>query len=303
MAHPWSDARSVDLPFWKTAASHLCAAFVSLLFLVAGVWKITDPYQWAILAEQLRVPYALSLPTTLALGVSETFAGILVLIPRFRRWGAWLIGLLLVVFMIYVGAFYDTLVGKECSCFPWIKRTVGPGFFIGDLVMLAAAFVAGWWAQRSHGWRTAAVVLGAVMAFSAASLGIAYSRLSGTQAPESITVQGKPYSLREGRVFLYFYDPNCLHCDSAAKAMSKFNWKDTRVVAIPTREPQFAEAFLRDTGLKAVTSTDVAALKQVFPFSDPPYGVALEGGRQKAPVSRFDGDEPAATLRKLNFIE
>ena len=48
------------------------------------------------------------------------------------------------------------------------------------------------------------------------------------------------------------------------------------VIAIPTQAQRFAAAFLRDTGLKAQTSLDLDPLKKVFPFGDPPYGVALD---------------------------
>src|SRR5436190_1606615 len=87
------------------------------------------------------------LTSALFLGIVETFAGVLVLVPRFRRWGATLGGLLLVVFMIYIGVNYEALRGAECSCFPWVKRAVGPGFFIGDGVMLGLAALAGFWAK------------------------------------------------------------------------------------------------------------------------------------------------------------
>jgi len=36
---------------------------------------------------------------------------------------------------------------------------------------------------------------------------------------------------------------------------------------------------------------------------DPPYGVALEHGRQKAAIVSFEENEPAATLRKIGFVE
>ena len=52
--------------------------------------------------------------------------------------------------------------------------------------------------------------------------------------------------------------------------MSKLNWKDTRIVAIPTREKQFAQAFLSDTGFKGATSLESDRLKRLFPFGDPP---------------------------------
>lgn len=302
MAHPSGAARSLDLPGWKTLASHISALGLAILFIVSGVWKIVDPFTWRTMVEQLLVPYALSMPLTLALGITETFAGVLILVPRFRRWGAWLTIILLVVFMIYMGIFYSTLKGKDCSCFPWLERTVSPEFFIGDIVMLLFAIVAGIWARPSESKRSAAVVLGAITVFAAVSFGVNAARQTGIEAPASITVDGQPMQLHRGRVFLYFYDPQCLHCDMAAKKMSKYDWGETKIIALPTANPQWAEAFLKDTGLKAGTSLEAAKLKEIFPFGDPPYGVALEGGRMKAPISRFEEAEPATTLRQHGFI-
>jgi uncharacterized membrane protein YphA (DoxX/SURF4 family) len=303
MAHPYGADRSVDLPGWKSAASHLAAFVIAILFLSSGVWKIIDPFTWRTMVEQLKVPYALSMPLTLSLGIGETFAGVLILLPRFRRWGASLAALLLIIFMIYMSVNYGALAGKDCSCFPWVKRTVSPGFFIGDAIMLALALFAGWWSPPAWGVRSAAVVLGAVAVFSGVSFGVNAARQSGVKAPDAITVDGQPYSLRHGNIFLYFYDPLCSHCDAAARKMSKLNWGDTKIVAIPTNDPQFAASFLRDTHLKAVTSLDVQALRKIFPFRDPPFGVALHNGREKAPVTRFEGNEPDETLRRIGFVQ
>src|SRR5271156_2229906 len=182
------------MPAWKRIPNHIAAFAVALLFLTAGIWKMTQPFVWARMVEDLRVPYQLSMYATLALAVSETLAGALVLIPKFRRWGASLAALLLVVFMIYIGVNYSALLGKECSCFPWVKRTIGPGFFAGDAGMLLAALIAGWWSRPSSGPRGAAVILAVIAAGTAASFGLATSRLSGAKAPEVITVDGKPFS-------------------------------------------------------------------------------------------------------------
>jgi uncharacterized membrane protein YphA (DoxX/SURF4 family) len=288
----------------KTYASHIAAFAVALLFLTAGIWKMTQPFTWARMVEDLRVPYQLSLLATLALAVSETTAGALVLFPKFRRWGAALAGLLLIVFMIYIGINYSALLGKECSCFPWVKRTIGPGFFEGDALMLLAAAIAGWWSRPPEGVRRAAMVLGLIAVVTAGSYGLAMTRLSGTKAPENITVDGQPYSLQKGRVFLFFFDPQCGHCEAAAKQMSKFTWKsDVTVIGIPTQQPQWAKDFLTDTGLKAKTSLDLGLLKQTFPFGDAPYGVFLENGREQAPVPHYDGPEPSETLKKLGLID
>ena len=305
MAQPFGAGRSIDLPAWKTVLSSLAALVVAVLFVASGVWKIMDPFTWRTMVEQLKVPYVFSMPLTIALGIAETFAGVSILVPRFRRWGAWLAMLLLTVFMLYMGLNYSTLAGKECSCFPWVKRSVSPEFFLGDVLMLVAAAIAAWWARPSTGLRSAAVVLGAIAVFSAVSFGVNAARQTGTKAPDSIIVDGQPFSLQHGRVFLFFYDPQCSHCDRAARDMSKMNWGDTKILAIPTVEPRFAAAFLRDTGLKAGTSLELDRLKKAFPFkSDPPYGVALENGREKGAVARYgEANEPEATLKALGMVQ
>lgn len=293
----------VYLPAWKSVASTISAALLAILFFVSGCWKLADPFQWSQLLTQFQVPSALSTPFTIMLGIAETLGAALIIVPRTRRWGAWLIGMLLVAFMGYIGIKYSVLVGKDCSCFPMVKRTIGPGFFVGDAVMLLLAVMAGIWARRSDNFRAAVVMLGVVAVFAGVSFGINANRATGLQAPATVTVDGKPYSLRDGDIFLFFYDPECMHCDAAARRMSKLNWKDTKVVAIPTRQPQFAGAFLHDTGLKAGTSFDDKLLRQTFKFVDPPYGVALHNGRQKATVGDFNEEEPAKTLRQVGFVE
>lgn len=288
---------------WKSIAATTAAVLIGALFLVSGVWKLTDPLDWTTKIEQFKVPYSVSLPFTLALAVGETWGGFMILIPRFRRWGAILLSILLVGFMAYMGIHYAEFKNMDCSCFPLLKRAVGPGFFIGDGIMLALAAVAGWWSRPPSGMRAAAVCFGAIAVATGACYFVAQSRLAGTKAPETITAEGQPFSLEHGRVFLYFYDPECMHCDAAAKKMSKMTWGSTRVVAIPTRQQQFASGFLTDTKLKAVTSFDLDKLRTIFPFKDTPYGIALENGRQKGVVSRYDDSEPGDTLKKLGLVE
>ncbi|HEX4593782.1 MAG TPA: DoxX family protein [Bryobacteraceae bacterium] len=293
----------LDLPAWKKALSSTAAILLAILFFVSGAWKLSDPFQWAQILGEFRVPATFALPFTIALGIGEMLGAVLITVPRFRRWGSLLIALLLVAFMIYIGANYSTLAGKECSCFPLVKRTIGPAFFIGDTVMLLMAGLAGWWARPSENLRAAAVILGAVAVFAAVSLGINTTRQSGLKAPDSITVDGKPFSLGEGNILLFFYDPECMHCDAAARKMSKLNWKDTKVIGIPTQDPQFAASFLKDTGLRAGTSNDLQPLRSIFKFQDAPYGVALVRGHQKVAITAYEGDEPDAALRKIGFVE
>jgi uncharacterized membrane protein YphA (DoxX/SURF4 family) len=298
-------AVGLDLPGWKKAVASTAALLLAIIFFSSGAWKLADPFRWSQFLSEFHVPAALALPGTIALGVGESLGAVLILVPRFRRWGSWLVALLLIAFILYIGANYSTLVGKDCSCFPLVKRTVGPGFFIGDGAMLLMALIAGWWARPSENLRAALVILGAIAVSAGVSYGVNSVRETGIKAPASITVDGKAFPLNAGHVFLFFYNPECLHCDAAARRMAKLNWKDTKVVAIPIQDPQFAAAFLRDTGLRAGTSNDLELLRGSFKFVDAPYGVALERGHQKAALAatQFEDAEPAATLRRMGYVE
>jgi len=290
---------------WQSALNWIAAILMAAVFLVAGLWKATDPVGAAVRLAQARVPEDLSLFAAVAFGIAETFAGVLLLVPRFRRWGAILTSLLLVPFMIFIGIHYKELVGAECSCFPWIKRAVGPGFFIGDGVMLLLAILAGLWARHSDGIRPASVILGAVTVFALVSYGVASTRHTGTKAPDSITAEdGTKISLREGKVLIYFFNPQCIHCLEAGRKLAALNWGSTRFVGVATESPQFGGWFLGKAGLtgKGPLTKDLDVLRKLFPFDLPPAAVALENGYQKAMLLQFDGQEPTATLKKLGFI-
>jgi hypothetical protein len=169
--------------------------------------------------------------------------------------------------------------------------------------MLALAVFAGLWAKRSESLRPAILILATVTVFALASYGMAAIRQTGTKAPDSVLVNGKPYSLQSGKILIFYFDPECLHCLDAAKRMSKMNWGDTQIVAVPINVPQFAQGFLDDTHLKAVISNDHAKLKKIFPYVSAPAGVALVNGREKQALTQFEDPEPRDALRKLGFIQ
>jgi hypothetical protein len=85
--------------------------------------------------------------------------------------------------------------------------------------------------------------------------------------------------------------------------MAQLHWGATRVVAIPVELPEYAAQFMQTTGLNGAVTEDFDRLKKVFGFTSYPYGVALQNGRRKASLTKFDEPEPAATLRKLGFVE
>jgi uncharacterized membrane protein YphA (DoxX/SURF4 family) len=302
MAQPSLGLSPFEPARWKTAANWTAAALLGILFLSSGLWKITDVPGWAAKLAQAKVPESLSVAGTLLVGIAETVAGVWMLVPRLRRWGALLAGVLLLAFLGYFALNYGALRGQDCSCFPWLKRVVGPGFFLGDGGMLVLSIAAGAWARRPQGFRTAALISGAVAVCALVSYGVDTVRQTGAKAPASIVVDGRPYSIGHGKFFLFFFNPMCTHCQEAAKRMSLLDWGETKVVAIPVEQPQFSGQFLSETGLHAVVSSEFSTLGRIFGYTAYPFGVAVVNGREQAPVTHFDGDEPALTLRQLGFV-
>ena len=293
-----------DQSTWKTVSSWTAAIIVAIFFLAAGLWKITDPQGAAVKLAQAKVPESLSLAGAVAFGIAETLAGVMLLVPMFRRWGAIITSLLLCAFMIFIGIHYTELRGADCSCFPWLKRAVGPGFFAGDGALLALAIVAGVWGRASSGFRSALAVLAAVAVFAGVSFGISSTRHTGTRAPAALTaMDGRSIPIGEGKVFVYFFNPQCMHCLEAGRKLAALKWGDTKFIGIPTENPQFGGWFMGKAGLTGMgpVAKEFEAMKKLFPFDLPPAGVAIENGYSKAILLQFEDKEPAATLARLGF--
>jgi len=299
-----SEVAEGRVPRWKSVGGAMAAVILSVLFLASGIWKLLDLDATAERMIQTLVPVSLSMIAAIAVPIAETFAGVLLLIPRYRRWGAWLAGLMLVAFMVYIGVLYNRLLGEDCNCFPWIQRVVGPVFFVGDAAMLALAAAAGWWSRRSHGWRPAAAILCGLMVIASGSYAVSSIRRSRADVPEMAMVDGKRVNLRQGRFLLYFFDPECTHCLGVAREMSKRCWGATRIVVLPTREPQFASFFLKDAGLSAGISPDAGPLRKAVPFTDPPYAVALDRGKVVAKFNsgQMESESYYTTLQRLGHL-
>src|SRR5258708_32057601 len=156
----------------KAIAGSVAAILLAILFCASGGWKLVSPYEWSQLMGQFQVPSELKLPFTVLLGAAEMLGAALIVVPRFRRWGAIIIGFLLIAFMAYIGWKYKILVGKECSCFPLVKRSVGPMFFVADGVMLLLTPLAGWFAPKPYGVRASTVIFAAIAGFPGVSSGI-----------------------------------------------------------------------------------------------------------------------------------
>ena len=289
---------------WRRVVASAAAILLGIIFLVSGAWKVLRPFGAGELLEQARVPAGLGVLGASSLGTLELFTAFLLFVPRFRRWGGWLASALMIFFIAWVAYYYPALAGHECNCFPLIKRTVGPMFFVTDAIFLALALAALIWSPRVTQLRGAAVAFVGLVVLAGVSFGVNAAERQRAQVPAPLLVDGKPADLTHGKVFLYFYNPECSHCVAAARFLSKLEWGDTRVVGVPTNDPQFAKDFMDDTHFHVATSSDVVKLRKAFTFIDPPFGVALVDGRVKGTFgpAQFEEPSPAADLKRLQLV-
>jgi uncharacterized membrane protein YphA (DoxX/SURF4 family) len=289
---------------WTGWVGLAAAVAMAILWFTAGLWKLSDISGWQLKLTQLLVPVNLSLVGTLAVGIAEVTAGVLLLRPAWRRWGGWLSSALLVGFMVYMAVNYQTLQGEDCSCFPWLERAVGPAFFWSDAAMLAASLLAVRFSSPPTDIRRAGIALAGVAAFAAIMLG------ADSLEPESdlatagpITVDGVPYDLEGGRIFLFFFNPSCIHCLHAGQTMAKYTWR-VDFVGVPTQDPDWAPGFVEDAGLSDVRlSPDIETLRETFEFQDVPFGALLEDGTVLDRLIFWEEPALSDTLRLHGFID
>lgn len=301
-----------SVPGWKRYSSHIASILMAIVFLGSGGYKMLMPLDAAERLTQVLIPGNLSVLAAVSLAVTEIFAAIMLLMPRYRRFGASIMLAMLVAFCIYVGMHFEQLRGEDCGCFPLIKRAVGPVFFISNAVMILLTGIAGWGSPRPNSWffpkplKHSAIVLGLLLAMSLGNLALANMKESGLEAPQTLMVGQERVELAEQPTFLYLYDPECSHCLQSAKMMATWDWGKTRLVAVPTINPQWGQYLLDESGFKAQLATDPEDLKElrsIFEFANPPYGVALRRGRAQIVVRYAEFEPPLETkLRAAGFL-
>jgi len=286
------------------------ALVMALLWFTAGLWKLSDISGWQLKLTQLLVPVKWSLAGTLTVAMVEVGAGVLLLCTAWRRWGGWLSAALLVFFMAYMGWNYEALQGEDCSCFPWLERAVGPAFFWSDAAMLAVSLLAVRFSPPSEGLRPAGAAALAVLALSGGMLAIdrlgspsgSEAVLAGDSAPP-VSVHGQPYAIGSGKVFLFFFNPSCMHCLHAGQTMAEYEW-EVDFLGVPTQDFDWGAGFVEDAGLQDVKlSPDVKPLREIFEFQDVPHGVLLHDGKVLERLIFWEEPELSETLRDHGFIE
>ena len=170
--------------------------------------------------------------------------------------------------------------------------------------MLAVSLVAMIFSSKPADLRRAMIVVLVVLAFAGLMLGLDSLDSGAVVAlPEMITADEQPYALQEGKVFLFFFNPSCMHCLDAGQTMSGYQWQ-AQIIGIPTQDMDWGPGFLEDAGLRGVKlSPDLKVLKETFPFEDVPYGALLKNGTVLERVMFWEEPDLSETLRGQGFID
>src|SRR5260370_8549302 len=107
-----------DVPGWKSGLSWVASVMLCALFLLSGLWKITDVQGAAVRMVQAKVPESMGLAAALVFGIAETVGAVMILVPRLRRWGAVVLGGLLLAFPGYFASQYNTPRGPYYHSIP-----------------------------------------------------------------------------------------------------------------------------------------------------------------------------------------
>ncbi|HCC57451.1 MAG TPA: hypothetical protein DEQ47_09335, partial [Solibacterales bacterium] len=65
-----STPATLDRPSWQSAVNWTAAILIAIVFLVAGIWKITDPVGAGVRLAQAKVPQNLSVLSAVLLGTA-----------------------------------------------------------------------------------------------------------------------------------------------------------------------------------------------------------------------------------------
>lgn len=120
----------------------LLAWGLGAIFVYAAVLKIRDP---AAFAQAIKYYKLMPLGTVNAMALLlpwwELAAGLAILVPHWRRAGAGVIFALLLVFTVAVGLAIARGLDISCGCFGTASRKNTTSTLLGDLGMLAAAWI------------------------------------------------------------------------------------------------------------------------------------------------------------------
>ena len=210
---------------WPNLVRSLGPFILGLLFVVAGIAKVLDPWSFLGSLGGYGVPGWMRTPVALVLPGVEVGVGVMLLLRWRVRLAATVAAALMAVFLVAVGYGWAAGTLDECGCFgPMMEREPRDAFLM-DLAFMAIALGVCIWTPSTSpraDWRAAVFGIASVAALGMSVVGYT----SGPQGASAValgrTMDMREVDLERGEHLLYLFHHECPHCATMSPRVSKY---------------------------------------------------------------------------------
>ena len=220
-----SSKASSSGPAWANLIRSFGPVILGLLFLVAGIAKVLDPWSFLGSLGGYGVPGWMRTPVALVLPAVEVGVGVMLLLRWQVRLAATVAAALMAVFLVAVGYGWAAGTLQECGCFgPMMEREPRDAFLMDLAFMLIALGVCVWTpATRSRtDWRAAALAIASFAALGMSFVGYTSGPSGASAAALGRTMDMREVDLERGEHLLYLFHHECPHCAAMSPRVSEY---------------------------------------------------------------------------------
>jgi len=211
----------------KKQIGRVSAIVLGAIFVLAGIFKVGDPWSFLGSLPAYGIPSAIRLPIAVVMPTIEVVLGVMLIAGWRTKEASIATGAFLVVFGAAIAYGWNAGTLQDCGCFgPLLKRSP-PVALAQDAAMMVLAVLAMLWAPsdaRSFAQSFSRVRIGTLATVSVVSMAMIASALfadPGTleerlTSAEAVVGASAPslaaLNLGSRDVFLYLFHPDCPHC-------------------------------------------------------------------------------------------
>lgn len=220
-----SSKASSSGPAWANLIRSWGPVVLGLLFLVAGIAKVLDPWSFLGSLGGYGVPGWMRTPVALVLPAVEIGVAVMLLLRWNVRLAATAAAALMAVFLVAVGYGWAAGTLDECGCFgPMMEREPRDAFLM-DLAFMAIAVGVCVWTPTSRvrfDWRATALAVASVAALGTSVFGYTSGPSGASAAALGRTMDMREVDLERGEHLLYLFHHECPHCAAMSPRVSEY---------------------------------------------------------------------------------
>ncbi len=205
---------------------------LGLMFLIAGVAKVLDPWSFLGSLGGYGVPGWMRTPVALVLPAVEVGVAVMLLVRWRVRLAATVAAALMTVFLVAIGYGWAAGTLDECGCFgPMMEREPRDAFLMDLAFMAIAVGVCVWTpvARSRADWRAATLGIASVAALGMSFVGYNSGPSGASAAALGRTMDMREVDLERGEHLLYLFHHECPHCAAMSPRVSEY----TKDAALP----------------------------------------------------------------------